>query len=517
MCISVFLVHAKCKWESVRFTHVKTAYLSVHSCCPCRALQHSFPERILGCNPCMFTAPTRGDRLYGMVLANDAVMGETNALYTPSDCQEPSLFDPALVHNRLLVCTYSFNFIFGGSTMQQVVNTVRALGGAGFIMVVESDIAGSKFDPIPLPIPAIVLTVTSDSQVWFSCPVMPFVVSLPAHAFHHVLGCVIMESLSLFCILCNRCYLGFMTSTQRKMHMESLFFLVQRWRSVMARLQDVVVKHSKWLCFHQGAQMLQTSSLITLMFWNLTLWLLVTSFGLLGVLLPSTTLTIWVCMLPLYSPYVFIISYALCRSIHSWLQMITTTIWLFDELPCAFKHLKDHCCMLILNYCQDPDFRKFCTYVLQLVSGSWRQNFFSWTRNAGQRWAMISGTSMATPHVAGLAALLKAKNPLWSPAALASAMMTTADILDRNGKPLLAQQLSGGTTPLLEPATPFDMGSGALNINAALNPGIVFDAGKCKMRLSEALKFGKGIQNQMSTCIYFKVHLWFHGQSLWVS
>jgi subtilisin family serine protease len=94
---------------------------------------------------------------------------------------------------------------------------------------------------------------------------------------------------------------------------------------------------------------------------------------------------------------------------------------------------------------------------------------------------MISGTSMATPHVAGLAALLKVKNPLWSPAALASAMMTTADILDRNGKPLLAQQLSGGTTPLLEPATPFDMGSGALNINVTLNHGIVFDASKCKM------------------------------------
>jgi hypothetical protein len=72
-------------------------------------------------------------------------------------------------------------------------------------------------------------------------------------------------------------------------------------------------------------------------------------------------------------------------------------------------------------------------------------------------------------------------------------MMTTADILDRNGKPLLAQQLSGGTTPLLEPATPFDMGSGAFNINVTLNLGIVFDASKCKMRLSKVPKFGNGI------------------------
>jgi hypothetical protein len=45
------------------------------------------------------------------------------------------------------------------------------------------------------------------------------------------------------------------------------------------------------------------------------------------------------------------------------------------------------------------------------------------------------------------------------------------------------------------------MGSGDFNINVAFNPGIVFHVGKCKMRLSEALKFGNGIQNQMSTCI----------------
>lgn len=98
--------------------------------------------------------------------------------------------------------------------------------------------------------------------------------------------------------------------------------------------------------------------------------------------------------------------------------------------------------------------------------------------NAGQRFAMISGTSMATPHVAGLGALLKAKYPTWSPAALSSAMVTTADLLDRQRRPLQAQQLSGGPTPFLQPATPFDMGGGALNINAAVNPGLIFDAGQ---------------------------------------
>lgn len=96
----------------------------------------------------------------------------------------------------------------------------------------------------------------------------------------------------------------------------------------------------------------------------------------------------------------------------------------------------------------------------------------------GERFAMISGTSMATPHVAGLSALLKAKYPTWSPAALSSALATTADILDRQGRPIQSQQLSGGATPLLQDATPFEMGGGALNINAAKNPGLVFDAGQ---------------------------------------
>ena len=99
---------------------------------------------------------------------------------------------------------------------------------------------------------------------------------------------------------------------------------------------------------------------------------------------------------------------------------------------------------------------------------------------AGQRFAMMSGTSMATPHVAGLAAMLKAKYPRWSPAALSSAMVTTADVADRQGRPLQAKGASADSTPFLQAATPFDMGSGALNIQAALNPGLIFEAGKLK-------------------------------------
>ena len=50
-------------------------------------------------------------------------------------------------------------------------------------------------------------------------------------------------------------------------------------------------------------------------------------------------------------------------------------------------------------------------------------------------WGFISGTSMASPHIAGSLALLAAEQPGWTPAEAQSALMTTSvtEITDNDG------------------------------------------------------------------------------------
>ncbi|KAL6603008.1 hypothetical protein ACP70R_043369 [Stipagrostis hirtigluma subsp. patula] len=82
---------------------------------------------------------------------------------------------------------------------------------------------------------------------------------------------------------------------------------------------------------------------------------------------------------------------------------------------------------------------------------------------------ILSGTSMACPHVTGIAALVKSVYPSWSPSAIKSAIMTTATVLDNKRKTIT-------TDPDGRIATPFDFGSGFMVPIKALNPGIIFDA-----------------------------------------
>jgi subtilisin family serine protease len=91
----------------------------------------------------------------------------------------------------------------------------------------------------------------------------------------------------------------------------------------------------------------------------------------------------------------------------------------------------------------------------------------------GQFFQIISGTSMATPHVAGAGALLHQLHPTWTPGQIKSALMMTAT----NAHTVKEDRVT--------PATPFDVGSGRIDLTVAGDPGLtISDTGANYVSLS---------------------------------
>ncbi|XP_058110934.1 subtilisin-like protease SBT4.3 [Magnolia sinica] len=72
------------------------------------------------------------------------------------------------------------------------------------------------------------------------------------------------------------------------------------------------------------------------------------------------------------------------------------------------------------------------------------------------KYSILSGTSMACPHATGAAGYVKSFHPKWSPAAIKSALMTTASSMNGN-------------------MTIFAYGAGHINPVKATDPGLVYD------------------------------------------
>ncbi|MEI2429140.1 S8 family serine peptidase [Lysobacter yananisis] len=99
---------------------------------------------------------------------------------------------------------------------------------------------------------------------------------------------------------------------------------------------------------------------------------------------------------------------------------------------------------------------------------------------------LLSGTSMASPHQAGSAALLRQARPNWTAAEIKSALMMTA----REG-----MLLEDGVTA----ANPFDTGSGRIQVDQAVKSGLVLNETTARYRAADPAAGGDPAQLNLAS------------------
>ncbi|GMH05282.1 hypothetical protein Nepgr_007122 [Nepenthes gracilis] len=298
------------------------------------------------------SGPTFGNGViqYKLVLAKDAakvINGEfpKAAPYT-EECQYPEAFDPIVVLGSVVICTFSDGFYNGTSTLTAIIDTARTLGFIGFVLVANPIYGDFVAEPIPFPVPGIMIPRMADSQVISRY--------YEQQTRRNERGCI--EHYGGRAAIAE----GRVASFKQRAPIVSRF---------SSRGPNIIDEH------RNPADVLKPD-----------------------ILAPGQQ--VWAAWSP----------------------------------------------MSVL----DPILK-------------------------GNSFALLSGTSMAAPHVAGIAALIKQSNPSWTASMIASAMSTTATKYDNYGESIRAEDYDLVT---LTPSTAFDIGAGLVNPSRAIDPGLVFSPGE---------------------------------------
>ncbi|KAI3916796.1 hypothetical protein MKW98_026267 [Papaver atlanticum] len=296
------------------------------------------------------SGPTMGNGLlqYKLVLAKDAV--KENGIFpkTPEyveECQYPEALDPTAVQGSIVICNFSAGFANGTSTVTTIIDTARALGFAGFILVANPTYGEFIAEPIPFSVPGIMVPRLADAKI----------------ISDYYEQQIYRDQSGIGRRYSGKAAIG----DGRLAHFQGQAPIVSRFSS---RGPDMIDSN------RNPVDVLKPD-----------------------ILAPGHL--VWAAWSP---------------------------ISIFDQIL------------------------------------------------TGQNYALLSGTSMATPHVSGIAALIKQFNPLWTPSMIASSISTTASKFDNRGEPIMAE---GAEIDSLYPSTPFDIGAGLINPTRALDPGLVFESG----------------------------------------
>ncbi len=115
---------------------------------------------------------------------------------------------------------------------------------------------------------------------------------------------------------------------------------------------------------------------------------------------------------------------------------------------------------------------------VQILAGNTPQPATVESGLPGEIFQAIQGTSMSSPHAAGVAALVKASHPDWTPGQIKSALMTSSvqGVLKEDG---------------VTPSSPFDRGAGSIRADRAVAPVLTFDVPAATYYASAADPLGR--------------------------